>query len=139
MIENYKSYVFYDDTDCGGIVYHSNYIKFCERARSFAFFQNSLIPQNEDYFVVKKIEANFISPLILGDVYEVITELDSMKNTSLILNQTIYKISSVNKNENIVPMKVFNSRVLMVFLDKNSKKPKKIDSSFVEIIKKIEK
>ena len=29
-----KMRVYYDDTDAGGIVYHSNYLKFCERARS---------------------------------------------------------------------------------------------------------
>lgn len=30
--------VYYEDTDCGGIVYYANYLKFCERARSNLFF-----------------------------------------------------------------------------------------------------
>ncbi|MDD3597397.1 MAG: acyl-CoA thioesterase, partial [Sulfuricurvum sp.] len=30
--------VYYEDTDAGGIVYHSNYLNFCERARSHLFF-----------------------------------------------------------------------------------------------------
>ena len=30
----YALRVFYEDTDAGGIVYHTNYIKFCERART---------------------------------------------------------------------------------------------------------
>ncbi|MBA1421440.1 MAG: acyl-CoA thioesterase, partial [Epsilonproteobacteria bacterium] len=29
--------VYYEDTDLGGIVYHTKYIKFCERARSEIF------------------------------------------------------------------------------------------------------
>ena len=29
-----KFRVYYEDTDCGGIVYHANYLKFCERART---------------------------------------------------------------------------------------------------------
>ncbi|ECP4057905.1 acyl-CoA thioesterase, partial [Campylobacter jejuni] len=29
-----KMRVYYEDTDAGGVVYHSNYLKFCERARS---------------------------------------------------------------------------------------------------------
>lgn len=28
-----KMRVYYEDTDAGGVVYHSNYLKFCERAR----------------------------------------------------------------------------------------------------------
>lgn len=33
-----KMRVYYEDTDAGGVVYHSNYLKFCERARSEIFF-----------------------------------------------------------------------------------------------------
>ncbi len=32
-----KMRVYYEDTDAGGVVYHSNYLKFCERARSEFF------------------------------------------------------------------------------------------------------
>lgn len=32
-----KIRVYYEDTDTGGVVYHSNYLNFCERARSDAF------------------------------------------------------------------------------------------------------
>ena len=39
-----KIRVYYEDTDAGGIVYHTNYIKFCERARSEVFFQRGIIP-----------------------------------------------------------------------------------------------
>ena len=31
--------VYYEDTDIGGIVYHSQYLNFCERARSELFFK----------------------------------------------------------------------------------------------------
>ena len=31
--------VYYENTDCGGVVYHSNYLNFCERARSELFFK----------------------------------------------------------------------------------------------------
>jgi len=26
--------VYFEDTDCAGVVYHANFLKFCERARS---------------------------------------------------------------------------------------------------------
>ncbi|MEN8727803.1 MAG: acyl-CoA thioesterase, partial [Sulfurovum sp.] len=39
-----KIRVYYEDTDAGGIVYHTNYIKYCERARSEIFFQRGKKP-----------------------------------------------------------------------------------------------
>ena len=33
-----KIRVYYEDTDAGGVVYHSRYLNFCERVRSEAFF-----------------------------------------------------------------------------------------------------
>ena len=38
-----KTRVYYDDTDAGGVVYHANYLKFCERARSDIFYENGLL------------------------------------------------------------------------------------------------
>lgn len=37
-----KMRVYYEDTDAGGVVYHSNYLKFCERARSEIFFNKKV-------------------------------------------------------------------------------------------------
>ena len=39
-----KIRVYYEDTDAGGIVYHTNYIKYCERARSEIFFKQNMMP-----------------------------------------------------------------------------------------------
>ena len=38
-----KIRVYYEDTDAGGVVYHSNYLKFCERARSEIFFAKNIV------------------------------------------------------------------------------------------------
>ena len=87
-----KIQVYYEDTDCGGVVYHSNYLNFCERARSELFFQKGLSPHNGDeFFVVKRIEANYIKPALFGDVLEVQTKLIDKKNTSLTMEQNIYR------------------------------------------------
>lgn len=87
-----KIRVYYEDTDTGGIVYHSNYINFCERARSEAFFSKGFSPElSTGGFVAKKLEANFIKPAKLGDMLEVKSELLQMKSASFILKQTIYK------------------------------------------------
>lgn len=87
-----KIRVYYEDTDTGGIVYHSNYISFCERARSEVFFSRGLSPELDNGgFVAKRLDANFIRPAKLGDMLEVKTEFLEMKSASFLLKQIIYK------------------------------------------------
>lgn len=87
-----KIRVYYEDTDCGGVVYHSNYLNFCERARSEIFFQKGISPHTEDgFFVVKKVEANYIQPAIFKDELIIKTKLLTMKSASCIIEQVIYR------------------------------------------------
>ncbi len=88
-----KMRVYFEDTDCGGIVYHSNYFKFCERARSEAFWQNGLkVQEGSCGFIVKSINnADFIKPALLGDMLEIRTKLLSCKKTSCNLRHEIYR------------------------------------------------
>lgn len=82
--------VYYEDTDCGGIVYHANYLKFCERARSEKFFSQNQSPEYGGYsFVVRSIEADYLAPAKLGELLEVKTQIEAIKNASLILQQSI--------------------------------------------------
>ncbi|WP_103580547.1 YbgC/FadM family acyl-CoA thioesterase [Campylobacter concisus] len=92
-----KIRIYYEDTDAGGIVYHVNYIKFCERARSEAFFQAGLNFTKEDgYFVVSSLEAKFIASAVLGDEVFVRTKILELKKASLVLEQEIYKFDDKN-------------------------------------------
>ena len=120
-----KIRVYYEDTDAGGIVYHTNYIKYCERARSEIFFQRGLIPSDEDNsgFVVRNINANFLSTATLGDILVVDTQILTLKNTSLVLRQDIYK-------EDI---KIFSMEVLLVYIDIKRAKPSRIPKLFQEL------
>ena len=87
-----KIRVYYEDTDMGGVVYHSNYINFCERARSEVFFEVGLSPAlKTGHFVAKKLTANYIASAKLGDMLNVITTLKEMRAASFTLNQIIYK------------------------------------------------
>ncbi|ALF47434.1 YbgC/FadM family acyl-CoA thioesterase [Campylobacter concisus] len=92
-----KIRIYYEDTDAGGIVYHTNYIKFCERARSEAFFQAGLnFTKEGGYFVVSSIEAKFIASAVLGDEVFVRTKILELKKASLVLEQEIYKFDDKN-------------------------------------------
>lgn len=87
-----KIRVYYEDTDTGGVVYHSNYLNFCERARSDAFFEMGLTPVLENgHFVARKLCADYFLSAKLGDLLKVKTRLIQMKAASFILEQTVYK------------------------------------------------
>jgi acyl-CoA thioester hydrolase len=120
-----KIRVYYEDTDAGGIVYHTNYIKYCERARSEAFFERDMIPEAEQNsgFVVRNIKADFLATSTLGDLLTVSTKILKLKSSSLVLLQEVWK------ND----IKVFSMEVLLVYVD--SGKPKRIPEEFQALVK----
>jgi acyl-CoA thioester hydrolase len=84
--------VYYEDTDVGGVVYHSNYLNFCERARSELFFARGATPALEEgHFVASHLEANFFKPAKLADILHVSTKLIKMRGASFTLHHEIYK------------------------------------------------
>ena len=116
-----KIRVYYEDTDAGGIVYHTRYINFCERARSELFFQRDLQPHQGDGsgFVVKDVHASFFSPARLGDLLEVRSELLQTKRTSLLLQQEIFRGEE----------KLFGMEILLVYL--SAGRPSRIPEHFL--------
>ena len=89
--------IYYEDTDCGGIVYNANYMKFCERARSEVFFRAGISFDESSSFVVTNVNANFIKPAILGDVIEIRSKITTMKRASIVIRQEIYKVGQLNR------------------------------------------
>ncbi len=91
-----KIRIYYEDTDAQGIVYHANYIKFCERARSEALMQAGVdFARTDAHFVVSELCAKFLRPARLGDTLEIRTSLAALKNASALLRQEIYKIKDI--------------------------------------------
>ena len=115
-----KIRVYYEDTDAGGIVYHTNYIKYCERARSEYFFRQGMMPGegNRSGFVVREIKASFLATATLGDMLEVKSRMVSSKNSSVVLLQEIFKEE----------VKVFSMEVILVYIEEG--KPRRIPEAF---------
>ena len=116
-----KKRIYYSHTDAGGIVYHTNYINFCEEARSEMFFRHNIFFENEGY-VVKDIKASFLASAKLGDIIEIKTSFLETGRVKLTLLQEIYK------NEK----KLFEMVVTLAYM-KNSKLAK-IPQNHLEII-----
>ena len=118
-----KIRIYYEDTDAGGIVYHSKYLNFCERARSELLFDKGIpVLEENQGFVVKHIDASFLKPAKLGDMLEVKTTLKELKKVSMILEQTIY-----NENNELL----FSMSITLVYL--NGTKMSKIPSHIIKI------
>ena len=84
--------VYYEDTDAGGIVYHTNYIKYCERARSEILFAHGLTPlDNQTGLIVRDLKATFHGSAVLGDMLEVTTEIVELKKVTMRLLQKVYR------------------------------------------------
>ncbi|HTY23650.1 MAG TPA: YbgC/FadM family acyl-CoA thioesterase [Desulfomonilaceae bacterium] len=87
--------VYYEDTDCMGVVYHANYLKYLERAR-WEFLEDrlmSILDYNERgySFMVHKIQIVFHSPAKLGDVLVVRTWIESTTRFTVAAKQIITK------------------------------------------------
>lgn len=95
MIHKMDVRIYYQDTDAGGIVYHSNYLNYAERARS-EFLRAIGLPLNdlldrEVAFVIKQATLDFKSPARLDDLLTVHTHIGEIKNASMIMEQGIYR------------------------------------------------
>ncbi|MDY0121732.1 MAG: YbgC/FadM family acyl-CoA thioesterase [Sulfurimonas sp.] len=116
--------VYYEDTDTGGVVYHSNYLNFCERARSEAFFSRGLSPVLENgHFVAKRVEGDYISSAKLGDTLEITSELLEMRGASFTLRQSIFRGDE----------KVFELVIILVYISFEGR-PQKLDTQTKELI-----
>jgi acyl-CoA thioester hydrolase len=115
--------VYYEDTDIAGIVYHTNYIKYCERARSEVFFSQGISPLEGKTrgFIVRDLQADFLATATLGDSLEVRSKLLSIKATSLILSQEIWKEEQ----------KIFAMTIRLVYVEEG--KPLRIPKIFKEM------
>ena len=95
---NITTYI--EDTDFQGFVYHANYLKFFERARSDFLSQNKIsqkaLKKNNLAFVVKKVNMNFISAAELGYDLVVKSSVEKKSNARMIFSQKI--TDSSNKN-----------------------------------------
>jgi len=89
-VGDYRVRVYYEDVDLGGIVYHSKYLNFCERARSDIFFSRGASPVVGEYhFVVKHIDAAFRAPARFGQELLVRTYFVTRRHASFTLRQEV--------------------------------------------------
>ena len=89
--------IYYEDTDCGGVVYYANYLKYFERARTDFFRERGIdtasLSQEGMLFVVSKAELSYKCPAGYDDIINVETRLTELKGASFNLDYTIKRKS----------------------------------------------
>lgn len=121
--------VYYEDTDAGGIVYHANYLKFCERARTeylryLGIEQDTYLKQNIA-FVVKTMEIDFRFAARFNEMLSVVTNLVRVKRASVEFLQQV-----VNENEQLV----FVAKVQVACINSSEMKPMAIPTDILEVL-----
>lgn len=88
--------IYYEDTDVGGVVYYANYLRFLERARTewlrAAGFELDVIQRDlKAVFVVRRVEADYHLPALLGNQITVTAEPTEVGASRLVIAQRILR------------------------------------------------
>ena len=88
--------IYYEDTDVGGVVYYANYLRFLERARTewlrAAGFELDVIQREmKAVFVVRRVEADYHLPALLGNMITVTAEPTEVGASRLVIRQRVLR------------------------------------------------
>jgi len=127
MTLTYTLRVNYEDTDFSGFVYHANYLKFCERARS-NYLRVKGVDQKAMFaegtaFVVRRMDCNFHSPARFEDELIVETEFKEMAGARFELFQTVKRAET----------NLFTAAVTVVLIDSRGR-PKRIPEALAQTL-----
>lgn len=94
----WKVRVYYEDTDCGGVVYHAGYLRFMERARTewlraLGFHQDRMRDEQNLVFIVTAMDIQFTRPGRLDDELTVTVVLSEVRGASMTLEQQVLRDS----------------------------------------------
>ena len=85
--------IYYEDTDCGGVVYYANYLKYFERARTQYLEARGLsvaeLINQGRVFVVVHAELEYRAPARYGDVLEIETIIPEMSPASITFSHVV--------------------------------------------------
>lgn len=93
--------IYYEDTDCAGIVYHASYLRFMERARTnymrlLGAEERGLVEATAREapgfgFVVRAMTLDFRKPGRMDDILTIVTEPEEVRGASIMLRQTVLR------------------------------------------------
>jgi acyl-CoA thioester hydrolase len=122
--------IYYEDTDCGGVVYYANYLKYFERARTHYLEERGLsvtgLLKEGTQFLVVHAELDYRSPARYGETLTVETTVTQIGRTSVTFAHVIRERASQRV--------VVEGSAKLVTVDLQGK-VKRLDKSFVEALR----
>ncbi len=114
--------VYYEDTDSGGVVYYSNYLKYLERARTemistIGLSNNKLLEEYKTLIIVKSCNIEYLKSAKLEDKLQIYSSIESFNKASFVM------IQNIKKNDDLI----IKAKVKLVTVNKEGK-PTKIPS-----------
>jgi len=122
--------IYYEDTDCGGVVYYANYLRYMERARteylaSRGYSVKSLMDQGT-IFMVFRVEIDYKAPARYGDTIEIETRVSDVTRATMIFEHVMREKAS---------RRVFvECRAKIVAVDASGR-PKRLPEEYVDKVK----
>ena len=130
--------VYYEDTDAGGVVYHSNYISFFERARTewmrqLGYELDELAREEQLVFVVRALSCEYLLPAKFNDELFVSAEILELGKTSIQFKQKIMRAPKKAARCEVLTKGI----VTVVAVDSIKFKPKRLPKNIMESIKSV--
>ncbi len=136
--------VYYEYTDAGGVVYHSNYINFFERARTewlreLGFELDELAEKEQLIFVVRALSCEYLLPARFNDELFVSAEIIEIGKTSIQFEQKIMRLPIDGEKTKDDPNCTLLAKgtVTVVSVDAIKFKAKRLPSFILESMKSV--
>ena len=127
--------VYWEDTDASGRVFHVNYLKFFERARtewlrSLGIAQQNLREQTGGIFVVTSAQLEYLRPARLDDQLHVTATLKSAGRASLVIEQQALLANP--DNQALEPALLCTGSIRIGWVDGKTMRPTRIPNHILE-------
>jgi acyl-CoA thioester hydrolase len=89
--------IYYEDTDFSGVVYHANYLRYCERARSDFFrlagIHHAELAARPDAlaFAASELRVRFLRPARIDDALSIRTTFEDLRGARMTARQTVLR------------------------------------------------
>lgn len=88
--------VYFEDTDAGGVVYHANYLRYMERARSdmlrvAGIDQRRALEDGTGVYAISDIALRYLRPARLDDDLVVRSTVSAVRAAACIMQQSIWR------------------------------------------------
>ncbi|MCX8475275.1 MAG: YbgC/FadM family acyl-CoA thioesterase [Sphingomonas sp.] len=88
--------VYFEDTDLTGVVYHANYLRYMERARSDMLLaagvdQRTTFESGEGAYALRGVRLDYRVPARLGEELNVVSRLVSLRAAAVVIQQRVMR------------------------------------------------